>query len=314
MRITHRQLEGFLLFMETGTVTAAAEQLFVSQPAMSKMLAGLEIDLKLKLFERQKKRLIPTDEAELLYKEVRRLFSSLTDIEKFAQDLREFRTGELRIVTATSIGHTLVSDAMVDFASEYGDVHIKIDTSSTVGTDVLRQNVDLGFSVTQFHHPSLRTEALFHAEAVCVLPLGHPLLELEKITPRDLEGVDFVSYSRDSRMRHITDAAFEHERVSRKMRLEVFTSAEANALVSRGLGVAIVEPLGVHFGDWSGLEIRPFSPTLEFTYSVMRPQDRGDVALANRFMDIMRPKISALAERTVPMPRTLKLRLPRNRG
>lgn len=314
MRITHRQLEGFVQFMETGTVTTAAERLFVSQPAMSKMLAGLEIDLKLKLFEREKKRLVPTDEAELLYKEVRRLFSSLTDIERFAQDLREFRTGELRIITATSIGHTLVSEAVVAFASEYRDVHIKIDTSSTVGNDVLRQNVDLGFSVTQFHHPSLHTEALFHAESVCVFPKGHRLLERETITPHDLEGADFISYTRDSRMRHLTDAVFEQQRVSRKMRLEVFTSAEANALVSRGLGVAIVEPLGVHFGNWSALEIRPFAPALEFTYSVMRPQDRGDVALAKRFLAILHPKIAAFAERSVPMPETLKIRLPRERS
>ncbi len=313
MRITHRQLEAFVQFMETGTVTAAADRLFVSQPAMSKMLAGLEIDLALTLFLREKKRLVPTDEAQLLYKEVRRLFGSLADVERFAQDLREFRTGELRIITATSIGHTLISEATTEFATEFQDVHIKIDTSSNVGPDVLRQNVDLGFSVTQFHHPALRTEALFHASAVCVLPKGHRLCALDKITPRDLEGEEFVSFTRDSRMRHITDAVFEQRRVSRKMRLEVFTSAEANALVSRGLGVAIVEPLGVSRGIWSGLEIRPFEPQLEFTFSLLRPQDRGDVALANRFLDILKARIRDMAEGSQADSGTLNVRLPRKK-
>ncbi|WP_164030848.1 LysR family transcriptional regulator, partial [Proteus mirabilis] len=77
MRITHRQLEAYIQFMETGTVTAAAERMRLSQPAMSKILAGLEIDLGLNLFLRERKRLVPTGQAHLLYKEVRRLFAAL---------------------------------------------------------------------------------------------------------------------------------------------------------------------------------------------------------------------------------------------
>ncbi len=313
MRITHRQLEAFVQFMEVGTVTGAAGRLFVSQPAMSKMLAGLEIDLGLTLFHREKKRLLPTDEAQLLYKEVRRLLASLSDVERFARDLREYRTGELRIITATSIGHTLIAEATAEFAAEFPDVYIKIDTSTAVGSDVLRQNVDLGFSVTQFHHPSLHTEPLFHAASVCVLPVGHPLAEREVIGPRDLEGAEFVSFTRDSRMRHLTDAVFEQQRVSRKMRLEVFTSAEANSLVSRGLGVAIVEPLAVHHGVWPNLVIRPFEPKLEFTFSVMRPQDRGDAAIADRFMDVLNRRIKLLAEASASSSTTLSVRLPQSR-
>ena len=115
MRITHRQLEAFIQFMETGTVTAAAERMLVTQPAMSKMLAGLEIDLNLTLFQREKRRLIPTDEARLLYNEVRRLFASLADVERFADDLRSFRTGELRLITGSTLGLTLVADSLADF-------------------------------------------------------------------------------------------------------------------------------------------------------------------------------------------------------
>ena len=69
MRFTHRQLEAYIQFMETGSVTAAAERMRLSQPAMSKILAGLEIDLALTLFERKRKRLIPTHQAQLLYKD-----------------------------------------------------------------------------------------------------------------------------------------------------------------------------------------------------------------------------------------------------
>ena len=87
MALTHRQLEAFHVSMETGTVTGAAERLRISQPAVSKILAALEYDLKLKLFKRVRKRLVPTNEAHMLYVEVHRLMTSMGDIEEFARDL-----------------------------------------------------------------------------------------------------------------------------------------------------------------------------------------------------------------------------------
>ena len=64
--ITSRQLEAFRAIMEHGTVTAAAERLGVSQPAVSKILAGLEHEIGYPLFTRIKRRLAPTSEARLL--------------------------------------------------------------------------------------------------------------------------------------------------------------------------------------------------------------------------------------------------------
>lgn len=311
MRITHRQLEAFIQFMETGTVTAAAERMYVTQPAMSKMLAGLELDLDLALFHREKRRLIPTDEARMLYNEVRRLFASLADVERFARDLREFRTGELRLITAATIGHTLVADALAEFSRENPQVDILMDMSSNVGPDVLAANVDIGFSVTQFQHPALRIEPLLHASSVCVVPRDHPLAARSRIGPKDLEGEEFISFSRDSRMRHITDGVFEQHRVSRKMRIEVFASAEANALVSRGVGVAIVEPLGVRQQFWRDVVAIPFDPAIEFTFSSFRPRDRVASPLANRFLNILKRHIRDMHDGISNRPDWMEVRLPR---
>jgi DNA-binding transcriptional LysR family regulator len=312
MRINHRQLQAFRLFMESGTVTAAAERLHVTQPAMSKMLAALEADLNLVLFEREKKRLVPTDDARLLYREVKRLLSSVTAIERFAQDLRNIRTGNLRIITAASLGHTLVADAVTAFMQENPEIELSLDVSSTIGPDLLAQNVDIGFSVTQFHHPALLCEALFHAEAVCVVPMGHRLSHLERIVPADLEDVDFVSFQRNSRMRHIIDAVFEQHRVARRMRMEVFSSAEANALVSRGAGVAIVEPINVHCGHWPKIVSIPFVPSIDFTFSCLRPRERGNPRMSERFLEILMRRITEIADGTADDVPGLKIRLPAN--
>jgi DNA-binding transcriptional LysR family regulator len=267
------------------------------------------------LFHRKRKRLIPTHEAHLLYKEVRRLFASLADVERFASDLRNLRTGELRIVSAASIGHTLVADALVDFAKANPSVAVSLDVSSVVGTDVLGQNVDIGFSVSQFHHPDLVTFPLFHASAVCVMTHDHPLAERDVIVARDLEGAEFISFTRNSRMRHLTDAVFEQQRVPRKMRAEVFSSVEANALVSRGFGVAIVEPMSVHQGFWPGLVARRFEPAIEFTFNAVRSRSRQVSPLTKAFLDELRRRTEALARGADPRAAaSLSIRLPRRRG
>ncbi len=310
MRITHRQLEAFIQFMETGTVTAAADRMYVTQPAMSKMLAGLEIDLKLKLFQREKRRLIPTEEAKLLHNEVRRLFASLADVERFAQDLRTMRTGELRIISAATIGHTLVADAIADFHKENPQVDVMMDSSSNVGADVLASNVDLGFSVTQYQHPALRIEPLLHASSVCIVPPGHHLAGRSRIGPRDLEGEEFISFPRDTRMRLITDGVFEQHRVIRKMHMEVFSSAEANAVVSRGVGVAIVEPLGVRQGFWRDVVPIPFDPQIEFTFSAFHPRERAESPLSKSFMQILKQKIQDMHDGVSHRPDWMEVRLP----
>ncbi len=313
MRIKHRQLEGFVKFMETGTVSAAADGMCVSQPAMSKMLAGLEMDLSLTLFRRHRKRLVPTDEAKLLFQEVRRMFASLSDIERFAQDLKAMRTGELRVVSAASIGRTLVADALADFSRANPAVKISLDVSTSVGSDVMGQNVDVGFSVTQLQQAALTTNILFHANAICIMAKNHPLATKDEIVPRDLAGESFVSFPRETRMRHIIDAVFEQHRIQREMNTEVFSSVEAIELVSRGMGVAIVEPLGLYYKFREDIAFRPFSPAIEFTFNVVLPRDRKRSALTDSFLEYLRLRVAALIDREIEQPNSgLSIRLPRS--
>ena len=75
--ITSRQIEAFRAVMELGTITMAAERLRISQPAVSKIIAGLEWEIGYPLFERIKGRLAPTGEARLLAVEADRMYYGL---------------------------------------------------------------------------------------------------------------------------------------------------------------------------------------------------------------------------------------------
>ncbi|MFN3459387.1 MAG: LysR substrate-binding domain-containing protein [Oceanibaculum sp.] len=310
MPLSHRQLDAFRMFMETGSVTAAAERLRVSQPAVSKSLVGLEYDLGLTLFVRSKKRLVPTHDAQLLHREVQRLFSSLNDIESFARDLRFLKSGELHIASAASLGHTLVADSLASFAAEHHKARIVFNVSTTVSQIVINQQVDLGFSLIQVQHPALVNDPLFHAQGVCVVPKSHRLAGRETITAEDLQDEQFISFMRDSRMRHIIDAAFEQRRIARYQQYDVFTSVEACALVSRGLGVSIVEPLGVAYAQWPDLWVARFEPAIRFTFNVMRARDRMPSRLAEAYLGHLTRAIERIRKRAEADGRLIELSLP----
>ena len=221
--ITSRQLEAFRAIMEHGTVTAAAERLGVSQPAVSKILAGLELEIGYPLFTRIKRRLAPTSEARLLAAEVTRLYHSLDRISEMAREIRDRQVGDLHVYSTPALGRTVLPDVMAGFVKRHAKAHIvfHVRSSTFINQKMVDQQIDLGFSMMPFEHPSMVTEELSRAAAVCVVPAGHRLARRKVIRPADLRGERFLSFPLDGRMRHLIDAAFEQERIERSQQIDV---------------------------------------------------------------------------------------------
>ena len=92
-----RQIEAFRTVIVTGGITAAAQALNVTQPAVTRLIQDLQYALGLPLFVKRGARLVPTNEALSLYREVERQFVGLERIENAARNLREGRAGSLRV-------------------------------------------------------------------------------------------------------------------------------------------------------------------------------------------------------------------------
>lgn len=290
VRISPRQLEAFRAFMEVGTVTGAAERLRLSQSAVSKILIGLEFDVGYPLFLREKRRLIPTQEARLLRREVDRIFRGLEELGGFVRDIRALEQGELHILSTPALGEVVLPDVLAAFLKAHGQVRVSFQVrhSDVVNQRVADQQADLGFSMLPFDHPAVLGEGLFHVPAVCVLPAGHELAARSMIRAEDLRGENFVSFARDARMRHLVDAVFEQRQIGRILQHEVYSSLEACAMVSRGIGVAIVEPITATRMVGPGMVMRGFEPRIDYSFRVMRPRFRDPSRLADAFLERVR--------------------------
>ena len=94
-RLNLRLLEVFRVVFEAGSVTTASIKLGVTQPAVSKALVELERDVNLTLFGRERRRLIPTEDAARLYEETTRLFSHVSVFEDRVEDFRSGEAGQI---------------------------------------------------------------------------------------------------------------------------------------------------------------------------------------------------------------------------
>lgn len=284
--VTTRQVEAFKAIFETGYVTAAAERMSLSQPAVSKLLANFEAAVGLALFRREKKRLVPTPEAGLIYREVEKLFTGLQGIAGVAQEIRGLRAGELSIACVSALGHEHVPRLVAGFLKDKPEVNVGlyITSADNVAQWVIAQKVDVGISMTATDHPAVVSESLCRVDAVCVLPKGHRLAKKKSLRPADLAGETFISFAPGSRIRHLIDGIFEQAGVERRTTAHAFVSNSACALVANGFGVSIVEPFTAHeFARRGVLELRSFRPSVTYEFHLFFPRFRERSMLAKDF-------------------------------
>src|SRR5204863_5653843 len=107
-----RQLETLYAIMKAGSVTSAARNLNITQPAVSAVLKHTEQQLKMKLFERIGGRLHPTPEALALLPDLEEIFGRIDTVSRAVEELREGRTGKLVIATSPTLVNAILPQAV----------------------------------------------------------------------------------------------------------------------------------------------------------------------------------------------------------
>ncbi len=297
--ITTRQLDAFRAVMQHGTVTGAAEALGLTQPAISKLIAALEDETRLRLFDRVRKRLVPTPEGELLYLEAEKMVLGLHALQRVAEGLRTTRAGRLNLVAMPALGQRHLPRIVARFLEEHPEAAVTLHThgSQVANQWVAGQQVDLGLSLLNVEHPSVIKRTLCRVEAVAALPPGHRLAARERLTPEDFAGESFVSFTRDTRTRHAIDQVFEAADVDRVQRIEAYISDGACSFVAEGLGLSLVDPFtAAHFAAEGSIVVRPFAPAVPYQIRLLRPRHRAPSRLAAAFEAFLEEAMDALIE------------------
>src|SRR3954469_4749347 len=286
-RLNPRQVEAFRALMLTSSTVRAAATLNITQPAVSRLVRDLQDALELTLFERRGTRLMPTSEAVSLYAEVERSFVGLERIVQAARDLRERRSGVLRIAAMPALCNGVLPRFAGTFLAKHGRVDFALAglISSAVLDRVVTEQCDVGFAAAPIEHAAVAHRKMPPVPYVAVVPEGHRLARRRVLRPRDFAGEAFIALGPTTPSRFRVDDVFSRHGIERSIRVETPLSEIACALVASGVGLSIVDPFTAHEYATRGVVARAFEPRLQFQVAALYPAHRSLAPVAREFIE-----------------------------
>ncbi|MBY6153793.1 LysR family transcriptional regulator [Vannielia litorea] len=279
-----RQIEALMAVVETGSVSRAAVMLRISQPAASKLIAHLEEDAGMQLFERSSGRLVPTERGMRLYEEADRIFGSVDQLARAVDRIRREEKGQLLVGIMPGLAGPFMARVLRGFREKHPDVFVSVETRSSqfLADWLISRRLDVGFLITRVEHETITTEPVQNPPMICLLPPGHPLCAKKTLTPLDLEGVPFIGFGATSLTRRRINAAFEQEGCFPNVVLDATTGQNVCEFVVNGFGVTITDAL-VAESAIGRVEVRPFKPEIRSDLHISWPTHSRKSELVEAF-------------------------------
>lgn len=239
-----RQIEAFRAVMQTGTVTAAADVLYTTQPSVSRLLAQLAHETRLKLFDHHHGRLRPTPEAQALLAVVERHFEGMDAIALQVAAIRRAGTGSLRIGCTPALALSVLPQVVHAFIAQRPDVHLKLDTAgmSALQAGLVRGTHELVLTTQPVRRAGLDAEVLQRRNMVAVLRPDHPLAARTRLHARDLNQQVLLTLSENDTTYQQFRRALQQHRVEPRAVVETSYSSTVCLMAREGTGIGVVNP------------------------------------------------------------------------
>lgn len=248
-------LRTFLAVHRHRNLTRAAEELFVTQPAVSRRIARLERALGVPLLERLGKTIHPTDAGDALAREASALIGSMERLAEAVRTRRSGDRGRIRVGASTTPGLYLLPAVLLRYRERHPDVEVQysIENSVRIEERLVRNDLDIGFVGASLTRPAVTTRPILADEIVVYASADHALARRHTIAPRDLEGEVWITREPGSATRGLVDAWLRRNRVRLGRTIEIGCPEAAKVLVRSGLGIAYMSRLGLEGEGGVGL-------------------------------------------------------------
>jgi len=293
-----RQLQAFCAVVEKKSFSQAAEQLGVTQPAVSLQVRALEQRLGQSLLDRSGRRVEPTEAGRRLYGSAQRMLAleeQLLD-EVSADDGR--LTGKLAIGASTGPGAHLVPLLLCEFQREHPDLHVALsiwDTQTVIDRVVDRQ-LELGVVGALRRHRSLEFEPLVRDEIVLAVPPGHDAAG-GTISLEELKEETLIVMQEGAGVRQVVEE--ELRRAGLRLRgvepkLELGLQESVKSAVAAGYGVAFISRTAIEgelaAGRLAAAQVEGVEPARQIY--IVRARGRSATRAAEAFLSFAKERLS----------------------
>jgi DNA-binding transcriptional LysR family regulator len=294
-----RQLAAFCAVVERRSFSQAAEQLGVTQPAVSLQLRSLEKRLGMQLLDRSGRRVEPTEAGNRLYRSAQRL---LAMEEQLLADLGDEAEGELagrlEIGASTGPGGTVLPVVLAEFQQLHSGVRVALAVSDTqhVVEQVARREVELGVVGASRRHRGVVFEPFFHDQVVLAVPRGHRFAG-KTVTLEELKGEPLVLMQEGAGVRQVIEEELREAGVRLRdldVRLELGLQESARSAVIGGFGVTFISRSAIEAdlaaGTVATARVEGLEPSREI--SLVRSVGRAETRVAQAFVAYARSRLA----------------------
>lgn len=238
--MTARHLQIFVEIYRTGSITKAAQNLFLTQPAVTRALHETEAHYGVQLFERMNRRLRVTESGRRFYAQAVHILEAMDLLEK---QMHNWDTqGVLRVGATITLGNFLMPEAAARFRSSRPQVRVQVTVSNSRSLQqaLLDNRLDFALIEGTVEDTNLHAEVFGGDRMVPVLPPDHPLLKKEHVVLEDLAGCDLLLREPGSAGRTYLDSLFAVRGIVPHPLWESVSTQAIVQAVHRGLGVSLL--------------------------------------------------------------------------
>ena len=239
-----KQLRAFCAVAKSGKMTDAAEELFLSQPAISLQIRALERELDTVLFERHGPRINMTREGQELWDMARPLVEALDTLNsRFNRQMKgDLDSGEVVIAAGESTIIYLLPRLVKQFRERYPNIHVQLrNVTGRDGLAMIRDD-EVDFAIgSMLDIPSdISYQPVYSYEPALILPLGHALADLDPVKIEDIAPYGLILPPRRLTTWRMVDRVFQQHQVTFNVTLEVGGWEVIKRYVELDFGISIV--------------------------------------------------------------------------
>jgi DNA-binding transcriptional LysR family regulator len=296
-----RRLQVFYTVAKQLSFTKAAEQLFMTQPAVTFQVKQLEEHFNARLFERSHGKIALTPAGRMVMDYAERILALSEEMDTRVGDLTGAMAGPLLLGASTTIAEFMLPQILGEFKASHPEVqaHMTVANSETIVHRVADHALDVGLIESPSYLPSLQNEVCCEDELVMICAPAHALAKHPTVTAQELTAVPCVRREPGSGTREFTDNYFRQCGVAPEDLngiMELGSPESIKGVVVTGIAVAIVSRATIAKELKLGsLVAVPLAPRLIRTLSLVHPKEKFRSRLLTTFVEFAMRRMREMA-------------------
>jgi LysR family carnitine catabolism transcriptional activator len=306
MNIKYRPLKAFLLAVECGSFTHAADRLGVTQPSFTALIQDLEEVLGVRLFERSTRSISLTEAGKEFFLRVQRPMTDLEEGYRSLLDLAAGRRGSTVMGALPSTSLTLIPPTLAALRATHPALRVRVVEAHNDELIAMLRTNQIEFALATMLEPvaDLAFEPLLDDAFLAVVPLSHPLAARSALYWRDLLPHDLILLSQGSSMRQQFDRTTQSDAVgtAASAHYDVTHMTTAVGMVRQGLGITVLPRLALPELNLRGMVSKPLKDASALrTIGLLHRRDRNLSPAAEVFLAKVRSVVAQVEKKLPPL-------------